>query len=32
MQVANDDLMVLEEGSEHGVVQACCKTGNSMKL
>ena len=32
MHVENDDLMVLEEGSTEGVVQACCKTGTNAKL
>jgi hypothetical protein len=32
MHVENNDLMVLEEGTEHGVVQACCKSGGNAKL
>lgn len=31
MREENNDLMVLEEGVEAGVVQACC-TGNMAKL
>jgi len=31
MHVVNQDLVVLEEGVESGVVQACC-TSNTAKL
>lgn len=32
MSVENIDLIVLEEGTEAGVVQACCSSSNSAKL
>lgn len=32
MREENNDLMVLEEGSEEGIVQACCKSSASAKL
>jgi hypothetical protein len=32
MHEENHDLVVLEEGEEAGVVQACCKGGTSSKL
>jgi hypothetical protein len=32
MREFHEDLMVLEEGHEAGVVQGCCGTGNMAKL
>jgi len=32
MREEHDDLVVLEEGHEAGVVRACCASGNSAKL